>query len=94
MNAALRTLRDGNNEVRSGSHDHEACDQESPSQHPICLSNATIMLYFESWNVGEQLEGRYVPNMCVRYPAALIFIAIPVMLRGIAAIPETGSAGL
>ncbi len=36
----------------------------------------------------------HFPNMCVLYPAAAIFIAMPVMLRGIAAMPETGSAGL
>ena len=32
--------------------------------------------------------------MKVLYPAALIFVPMPVMLRGIAAKPETGSSGL
>jgi len=36
----------------------------------------------------------HFPNMWVRYPAADIFIAMPVMLRGIAAMPLTGSCGL
>ena len=33
------------------------------------------------------------PKKAVWYPAAFILVAIPVMLRGIAANPDTGSAG-
>ena len=36
----------------------------------------------------------HLPAMKVLYPAALIFVPMPVMLRGIAAKPETGSSGL
>jgi hypothetical protein len=32
-----------------------------------------------------------LPNAAVTYPAAAIFVAMPVMLRGMAAKPETGS---
>ena len=42
----------------------------------------------------ERWRPPHFPHMCVLYPAAAIFMAIPVMLRGIAAMPETGSAGL
>ena len=42
----------------------------------------------------ERWRSPHFPNMCVLYPAAAIFMAMPVMLRGIAAMPETGSAGL
>lgn len=34
------------------------------------------------------------PKAAVAYPAALSLVAIPVMLRGMPAKPETGSSGL
>ena len=36
----------------------------------------------------------HFPKPAVRYPAAAILVAMPVMLRGIAAKPDTGSSAL
>ena len=43
---------------------------------------------------GVAMPASHLPTWCVLYPAARIFVAMPVMFRGIPAKPETGSAAL